>query len=230
MERTLEHEVRQLASTSRVAERSCSIRNSNIVWDHLQLPSGQGERHHVICLFVVSLCVTAIALQVRLAPQSGPVRDQQDTHRIVMRPIPFGPMRQELTLSYIRSHYDAQATGICIEPLMIIIHWTASPSLESALQEFYPETISRSRRQLSAAGKVNVSAHFLVDKDGAIYQLMPVTWMARHAIGLNPLSIGIENVGSGKQPLTKQQLGSNAWLVTHLKSEFESIHYLNRPQ
>lgn len=170
--------------------------------------------------------MTAIALQVRLAPQSAPVRDQQDTHRIVMRPIPFGPMRQELTLSYIRSHYDAQATGICIEPLMIIIHWTASPSLESALQEFYPAMVSPSRRQLRGAGKVNVSAHFLVDKDGTIYQLMPVTWMARHAIGLNPLSIGIENVGGGKQPLTQQQLSSDAWLITHLKSELDGIHYL----
>jgi N-acetyl-anhydromuramyl-L-alanine amidase AmpD len=109
---------------------------------------------------------------------------------------------------------------------MIIIHWTASPSLGSALQEFYPATVSLSRRQLREAGKVNVSAHFLVDKDGTVYQLMPVTWMARHAIGLNPLAIGIENVGGGKQPLTQQQLSSDAWLITHLKSEFEGIHYL----
>ncbi len=216
----------QLASTSRVAAWSCSLRKSNIVRDHLQLPNGQAERHHVICLFVISLFMTALALQVRLAAQSASVRDQQNTHRIVMRPIPFGRMRQELTLSYIRSHYDAQATGICIEPLMIIIHWTASRSVESALQEFYPATVSPSRQQLRSAGKVNVSAHFLVDKDGSIYQLMPVTWMARHTIGLNPLSIGIENVGGGKQSLTKQQLGSDAWLIAHLKSEFESIHYL----
>jgi len=54
---------------------------------------------------------------------------------------------------------------------------------------------------------LNVSAHFLVDRDGTIYQLMPETRMARHAIGVNHLAIGVENVGDERKwPLTEAQM------------------------
>ena len=42
---------------------------------------------------------------------------------------------------------------------------------------------------------LNVSSHYLVDRDGTIYQLTPETILNRHAIGVNWCSIGIENIG-----------------------------------
>ncbi len=39
----------------------------------------------------------------------------------------------------------------------------------------------------------------MVDRDGTRYRLMPETYMARHVIGLNYYSIGIENVGGSME-------------------------------
>ena len=147
--------------------------------------------------------------------------------RILSKPIPFGSNRRQLTLSYIRRHYDPRAVDICIVPEMIVIHWTGSPSLNSALHEFHADEVSESRRELVRAGAVNVSAQFMVDRDGSIYQLMPAKFMARHTIGLNPVAIGIENVGDGgNHPLTADQLQANVWLVKYLKATYPGIHYL----
>jgi len=58
---------------------------------------------------------------------------------------------------------------------------------------------------------------------------MPDNWMARHVIGLNYSTIGIENVG-GKgnkaEDLTPAQLKSNIALVKYLKKKYPTIEYL----
>ena len=41
-----------------------------------------------------------------------------------------------------------------------------------------------------------VCAHFVIDRDGTIYQLVPLTTMCRHTVGLNYTAIGIEHVGT----------------------------------
>ncbi len=69
---------------------------------------------------------------------------------------------------------------------------------------------------------LNVSAHFLVDKDGSIYRMMPETYMGRHVIGLNHCAIGIENVGGPEDsPLTEKQLKANIKLVRYLAKKYD---------
>ncbi|MDA4805622.1 N-acetylmuramoyl-L-alanine amidase, partial [Enterobacter hormaechei] len=63
-----------------------------------------------------------------------------------------------------------------------------------------------------------VSAHYLVDRDGTVYQLLPDTFFARHIIGLNYMAIGVENVGGPDAPLTEAQGKANAALVKYLCS------------
>jgi N-acetylmuramoyl-L-alanine amidase len=148
-------------------------------------------------------------------------------HRIIERPIAFGPLRRKLTLDYIRLHYDPAARDITIAPRMIVLHWTGMAQLRAALNAFEPETLAPWRRTLRAGGEVNVSAHFLVDRDGTIFQLMPEQWMARHTIGLNRVAIGIENVGGGPQePLTTNQVDADAYLVRDLVRRHPLIEYL----
>ncbi len=67
-----------------------------------------------------------------------------------------------------------------------------------------------------------------MDRNGKIYRLMSETMMARHVIGLNLHSIGIENVGGtdDKNDLTEAQLLANAKLVHFLKSRHPQIEYL----
>ena len=40
-----------------------------------------------------------------------------------------------------------------------------------------------------------VCSHFVIDRDGTIYRLVPTSIMCRHTVGLNWTAIGIEHVG-----------------------------------
>lgn len=146
--------------------------------------------------------------------------------RIVDRPLPFGEHRRALTLDYIRQHYDPQASGIEIEPAAIVIHWTASPTLASTWGTFAPDELPAGRPELKRGGKLNVSAHFVVDRDGTIYRLLPETILARHTIGLNRVALGIENVGGPRWPLTDAQLAADARLVRDLVGRYPRIRML----
>jgi N-acetylmuramoyl-L-alanine amidase len=140
------------------------------------------------------------------------------------RPITFGPERERLTLDYIRAHYDSAAESIVIHPEMIVVHWTATRTFDEAFAMFDPTELLPSRPELKDAGSLNVSSHYMIDRDGTIYQLMPDTVMARHVIGLNRLAIGIENVGGNEWPLTPAQLSANVALIRCLEAKYPTIH------
>jgi len=147
---------------------------------------------------------------------------------IIDRPIRFGPERTALTLAYMKEHYDIDTNDTTIVPRIIVIHYTATKTADEAFKTFDPERLPASRHDIADASALNVSAHFLIDRDGTVYRLMPETTMARHVIGLNWCSIGIENVGgaNGADNLTKAQLKANAELVFHLASKYPTIKYL----
>ncbi len=133
------------------------------------------------------------------------------------KPIRFSALRRDLTLQYIRSHYDPNASSILIQPVMVVVHWTASATLQAAWNGFNAETLS-GRADIARGGKLNTSAHFLIDRDGSAYRLMPENLMARHTIGLNRRAIGIENVGDSD--LTDAQLETDARLIEDLAHRF----------
>lgn len=146
--------------------------------------------------------------------------------RIHHRPIPYGETRAALTRAYLQKHTGLTAPSIEIVPRVIVLHWTANGTLEGAWRTFAPERLA-GRPDIATASALNVSAHFLVDRDGTIYQLMDTTRVARHVIGLNHLSIGIENVGGGEQyPLTDAQLHANIVLVQHLTQTHPTITHV----
>lgn len=145
---------------------------------------------------------------------------------IKQKPIEFTKNRIELTKQYIKKSYGIDVKDINIVPKIIVIHHTASDSLKESFDRFYPEILLSDRTDIQNAGNVNVSAQFLVDFDGTIYSLMPETFMARHIIGLNLSSIGIENVGGDKKSLTPEQLKANIELVKYLKDKYKTIEYL----
>lgn len=143
----------------------------------------------------------------------------------VDRPIAFPPEREALTLEYIRQHYDQKAQSIAIQPVMIVLHYTANDSLEGLYRIFNPVQLN-GRPDLLKAGLVNVSSQFAVDRDGTAYRLMPETRMARHVIGLNRHAIGVENVARNEAELTPAQIDSNVRLVRWLKAKYPAIRYL----
>lgn len=150
----------------------------------------------------------------------------QNERPIIQKPIIFNKERIRLTREYQRTHYGIQSQSIKIEPKIIVLHWTGSERFEGSFDIFYPVKLPAERSELP--GTLNVSVQFLVDRDGAIYQLMPDNWMGRHVIGLNHAAIGIENVGgqNDSHDLTEEQAESNAYLACYLKKKYPSIHYL----
>ena len=141
---------------------------------------------------------------------------------IVDIPIIFDEQRIELTKEYLLNRYKLDQDTPEITPKMVVLHWTAIPSLKKSFEAFNRSTLPNWRPDLVNVSGLNVSSHFLVDQDGTIYRLMPETTMARHTIGLNHCAIGIENVGGTEgMPLTKKQLKSNIYLVKYLASKYD---------
>lgn len=146
---------------------------------------------------------------------------------IVDAPLPWSEERERLTLAYRRLHSDRDAADVTIEPRVIVLHYTGGNSAEGTRNYFAKPRIEGARAQLAKAGAVNVSAHFVVDRDGTIYRLQPETRFARHCIGLNHVAIGVENVGDDKRwPLTDAQVAANVALVRDLARRFPITHLL----
>lgn len=141
------------------------------------------------------------------------------------RPIPFPTERIDLTLAYRKQHQGYTGSEITMVPSVVVLHWTGGSTAISAWNTFAPARAADARPELASAGEVNVSAHFIVDRDGTIWKLMPENWMARHCIGLNQVAIGIENVGSSdldgaSSPLTAAQVEANIALIRDLKTRW----------
>jgi N-acetylmuramoyl-L-alanine amidase len=146
---------------------------------------------------------------------------------IVETPIQWSDERAALTLEYRRLHSDPAAKDLEIEPRVIVLHYTGAGTAKSALYTFEPARLGTSRPELARGGAVNVSAHFLIDRDGTIMRLQPETRYARHCIGQNHIAIGIENVGDeARWPLTEAQVQADAALVRELARRFPITHLL----
>ncbi|WP_396589919.1 peptidoglycan recognition family protein [Allomuricauda sp. R78024] len=145
---------------------------------------------------------------------------------IVDRPIVFDEERIVLTKEYLSQRYNLEQETAEIVPKIVVLHWTAIPTLKKSFEAFEKSTLPNWRPDIESVSGLNVSSHFLVDQDGTIYRLMPETTMARHVIGLNHCAIGVENVGGTKEtPLTRKQLKANIFLVEHLATKY-NIEYV----
>ncbi|MEX0359774.1 MAG: peptidoglycan recognition family protein [Allomuricauda sp.] len=148
------------------------------------------------------------------------------TKEIKDKPIVFNEERIALTKEYLKQRYNLEQDIPEIVPKMIVLHWTAIPTLQGSFEAFENPTLPNWRPDIKGVSGLNVSTQFLIDRDGTIYRLMDETTMARHVIGLNHCAIGVENVGgTAETPLTKAQLKSNIYLVEYLAGKY-NIDYL----
>ncbi len=146
----------------------------------------------------------------------------------VLQTIPFpiwNETKAELTREYNIIHYGLDSY-ILKNPQIIVIHYTAINDLTNSLLCFLSNTLPPERKYLGKFSTLNVGVHFLVDKDGTVYSLLPEKVIGRHTIGLNYTSFGIENVGGSSHDLTAAQLTADAQIVHYLTSKYPSIKYL----
>ena len=148
--------------------------------------------------------LAALALAVSLAIAPKP--------HVVWKPIPFGPQRKAEMAASARRHSGIRSWRL--PPKVIVEHFTGSDSFSSAWNTFAANTPDPELGELPGT-----CAHFIVDRDGTIYQLVRLTVMCRHTVGLNYVALGIENVGTSDGEILRDraQLRSSlalaAWLV-----------------
>lgn len=147
------------------------------------------------------------------------------TFRILEKPIQYDEERERLSLEYLKNRHGIEKPHAIIAPTMVVVHWTAVNTLEATFDIFNPVNLG-GRPELTSASNLNVSAHFLVDRDGTIFRLLPDTTFARHTIGLNYTAIGIENIGGPDAPLTSAQLTANTDLIRHLNKKHDLTYLI----
>jgi beta-N-acetylhexosaminidase len=135
---------------------------------------------------------------------------------IVHRPIPFGPSRRAETAAYAARHYGLR-TWRLRHPRVIVEHYTGSTSFMSTWWTF-----ARDARDVELGELPGICSHFVVDTDGTIYQLVPLTTMCRHTVGLNWTAIGVEHVGTSDAAIlgNPRQLAASQRLAVWLMARY----------
>ena len=132
---------------------------------------------------------------------------------IVWRRIPFGATRKAQTRAYAKRHYGTATHTL--RPRVIVEHFTASSTFSSAWNTF-----AANAPDVELHERPGVCSHFIVDKDGTIYQLVSLKLICRHTVGLNDRAIGIEHVGMsdaeilGRPRQLRASLRLTRWLQT----------------
>jgi N-acetylmuramoyl-L-alanine amidase-like protein len=141
---------------------------------------------------------------------------------IVVKPIPFGAARRAETAAYARRHYGLNTWRL--HPRVIVEHYTASNTFSSAYSTFAADTPDSELHELPGT-----CAHYVIDTDGTIYQLVPPTIMCRHTVGLNYTAIGIEHVGTSDAQILanprqlRASLALTAWLMNRYGIELRNV-------
>jgi N-acetylmuramoyl-L-alanine amidase len=149
--------------------------------------------------------VLALALALALVAPPKP--------HIVWKPIPFGASRVAETVAYSRRHYGMPTATL--KPRAIVEHVTATSTFASAYNTFRADVPDAELHELPGT-----CAHFIVDRDGTIYQLVRLDRICRHTVGLNWAAIGIEHVGVsdaqvlGDAAQMRASLALTLWLMS----------------
>jgi N-acetylmuramoyl-L-alanine amidase len=132
---------------------------------------------------------------------------------IVERPIRFPAARKAETAAYSRRHYGTASWRLS-RPHVIVEHFTANNSLSATWNTFAADVPDPELQE-----RPGTCAHFVVDTDGTIYQLVPLGVRCRHTVGLNWTAIGIEDVGTSDASILdnprqlRASLALTVWLM-----------------
>jgi N-acetylmuramoyl-L-alanine amidase len=109
---------------------------------------------------------------------------------IVQSPIPFGRKRKREMKHYSHRHYGPYAYKLT-DVRTIVEHYTAVDSYSATWNTFANDSPDPELHELPGT-----CAHFVIDSDGTIHQLVSLKIRCRHTVGLNDRSIGIEHVAT----------------------------------
>ena len=108
---------------------------------------------------------------------------------IAWNAIPYSAKRKRQMASYSKRHYGLRRYGLH-NPKVIVQHLTESSTYSPIWTMFANNVADGELHELPG-----VCSHFVIDQNGKIHQLVPISLMCRHTVGLNWTAIGIEHVG-----------------------------------
>src|SRR5262245_20780025 len=126
-------------------------------------PRNRHPRAAALATAVAALAAAAALQQAPAAPAVVAVAPPRPA--ITWKPIPFGPERRAETAAYAKRH--SGVASAVLRPRMLVEHATASTTFSSAYWTFAADRPSPELGELPG-----VCAHFVVDTDGTIYQLV----------------------------------------------------------
>jgi hypothetical protein len=150
-----------------------------------------------------------------------PALDVPAAPRIVADHLRFGAKRKAETAAYAERHYGTRTARL--RPTMIVLHYSESDTYASVRSLFEADLPNRGEEP-------GTCAHYVVDQDGTIHELVPPTLVCRHTVGLNQVAVGIEFIQSSRghdprwatrQVLARRaQVAAGVALVEHLQRRF----------
>jgi N-acetylmuramoyl-L-alanine amidase/Zinc carboxypeptidase len=127
--------------------------------------------------------------------------------RVVRKPIPYGAERREQMAAYAVRHYGIDDHRLR-EPKVIVQHYTVTDTFQPVFDYF---SVNQPDPELGELP--GVCSHYVIDRDGTIYELVPPRIMCRHTVGLNYTAIGIEHVGRSDA----QVMGNRSQIAASLR-------------
>ncbi len=121
-------------------------------------------------------------------------------------PIPYGAQRKHEMAAYSLLHYG-EDTYVLRDPKVIVEHYTETATAQEAYNTFAPDVPDSEFHELP-----NTCAHFLVERDGRIDQLVQLSLRCRDTVGLNWTAIGIENIGFSDREILEDRAQMTASL------------------
>lgn len=123
------------------------------------------------------------------------------------------PIKNPRNVTWVQSPNFSSRNGDSIKA--IILHHTDSTTAKSSISWFQSKDSQ-------------VSAHYVIDKNGDIYQMVKEADKAWHCgdsilhgkTNVNTFSIGIELVGDGIAEFPREQYNALAWVVQMLKTKY----------
>src|SRR3954451_8555206 len=130
--------------------------------------------------------------------------------------IPFPQQRKNEMTAYARRHYGISSYRLS-NPKVIVEHVAVASSASATRNAFVPDRPDPELHELPGT-----CAHFVVDRDGTIDQLVSVRLMCRHTVGLNYTAIGIEHAGfkDGDVLGNRRELAASLRLTAWLRCRY----------
>lgn len=132
----------------------------------------------------------------------GPILNDPDPDHGPETDVQKPPIKQ-----FIRSPNFSSRNGRAID--MIVLHYTAGATAQGAINTF-----------LTSNNGKRTSAHYIIERNGDIYQMVEDRDKAWHARDANPRSIGIEHVAVTGQRMSMEQERSSVALIRWLMQEY----------